>query len=100
MPVPSGAVVPLPRAAKPEPSVQEVATPRASNSFTVLVAEDDPINSKIMKKRLEKMGHVVKLTVNGEECYENFSRCCADYDVVLMDMQVGFTVAYKFTFVC
>ncbi|KAL1875889.1 hypothetical protein Daus18300_003080 [Diaporthe australafricana] len=34
----------------------------------VLVAEDDPINMKILRKRLEKAGHVVHHTVNGEDC--------------------------------
>jgi CheY-like chemotaxis protein len=59
----------------------------APSKFTVLVAEDDPINSKIIKKRLEKMGHDVVLTVNGEECLEKFSEAGEEYDVVLMDMQ-------------
>ncbi|KAA8910033.1 putative cyanobacterial phytochrome B [Sphaerosporella brunnea] len=84
-PISSGAAVPL-----PSPSV---ATPPQAKSdegqrYTILVAEDDPINSKIMKKRLEKMGHVVAMTVNGEECMHNFEGASADFDVVLMDMQM------------
>lgn len=93
VPVPSGAIVSLPRAAEPVSGVQEATALGDSSGFAVLVAEDDPINSKIMKKRLERMGHVVTLTVNGEECYEKFSSCRADYDVILMDMQVSFTIA-------
>ena len=94
VPVPSGATVTLPRAAKPVSGVREAAAPKDSSRFAVLVAEDDPINSKIMKKRLERMGHVVTLTVNGEECYEKFSSSCrVDYDVILMDMQASFTIA-------
>ncbi|KAF2123933.1 hypothetical protein P153DRAFT_303484 [Dothidotthia symphoricarpi CBS 119687] len=54
----------------------------------VLVAEDDPINSKIIKKRLEKLKHNVYLTVNGEECASAFGDNPKDFDVVLMDMQM------------
>ncbi|KAF2181092.1 hypothetical protein K469DRAFT_590399 [Zopfia rhizophila CBS 207.26] len=54
----------------------------------VLVAEDDPVNSKIIKKRLEKLGHEICLTINGEECAGAFSDKPRDYDVVLMDMQM------------
>ena len=54
-----------------------------------LVAEDDPINSKIMKKRLEKIGHDVHLTINGEECASTYGDNAAFFDVVLMDMQVS-----------
>lgn len=65
---------------------------RAKNqpaSFKVLVAEDDPINSKIIKKRMERLGHGVSLTVNGAECVDLFMKNSKEYDIVLMDMQVG-----------
>ena len=54
----------------------------------VLVAEDDPVNSKIIKKRLEKMGHMVHLTVNGEECSSTYCEKSQCFDIVLMDIQV------------
>jgi anti-sigma regulatory factor (Ser/Thr protein kinase) len=54
----------------------------------VLVAEDDPVNSRIIKKRLEKLGHEVYLTVNGEECADTYSNKTGFFDIVLMDMQV------------
>lgn len=59
-----------------------------SKNMRVLVAEDDPVNSRIIQKRLEKLGHETCLTTNGEECsskHGDFSNC---FDVVLMDMQV------------
>lgn len=59
-----------------------------SQELHVLVAEDDPINSKIVKKRLEKQGHSVYLTVNGEECSTAYGEKPESFDVVLMDMQV------------
>ena len=60
----------------------------ADGSYRILVAEDDPINSKIMKKRLEKLGHHVHMTVNGEECSSAHGEKASSYDVVLMDLQV------------
>lgn len=62
--------------------------PPNAERFQVLVAEDDPINSKIIKKRLEKIGHEVCLTINGEECSGTYGERPAFFDVVLMDMQV------------
>ncbi|OQN98410.1 hypothetical protein B0A48_15679 [Cryoendolithus antarcticus] len=54
----------------------------------VLVAEDDPVNSRIIKKRLEKLGHEVYLTVNGEECAGAYGEKTGYFDIVLMDMQM------------
>ena len=63
------------------------SNPLRADNLNVLVAEDDPINSRIVKKRLEKAGHAVHLTVNGEECASAYGEKPAFFDVVLMDMQ-------------
>jgi light-regulated signal transduction histidine kinase (bacteriophytochrome) len=62
--------------------------PLSSDAFSILAAEDDPINSRIMKKRLEKLGHKVHCTVNGEECATAYGEEAASFDAVLMDLQV------------
>ncbi|KAI5464772.1 hypothetical protein BGZ63DRAFT_349992 [Mariannaea sp. PMI_226] len=54
----------------------------------VLVAEDDPINIKILRKRLERAGHNVRHTVNGEDCATVYRENPTAFDVVLMDMQM------------
>ena len=59
-----------------------------ADHMRVLVAEDDPVNSRIIKKRLEKLGHEVYLTVNGEECAGAYGEKTGFFDIVLMDMQV------------
>lgn len=64
------------------------ASPNADN-FCVLVAEDDPINSRIIQKRLDKAGHQTHLTVNGEECASRYCEKPGDFDIILMDMQVS-----------
>ena len=72
---------------EPEKFAQSSASLSAAN-MRVLVAEDDPVNSRIIKKRMEKLGHHVTLTVNGEECAGAFCDHAEKFDVVLMDMQV------------
>jgi CheY-like chemotaxis protein len=58
-------------------------------SLRVLVAEDDPINSKIVQKRLQRSGHSAHLTINGEECVTAFKANPKGFDAVLMDIQVS-----------
>ena len=62
--------------------------PLDSEHMRVLVAEDDPVNSRIIKKRLEKLGHEVFLTINGEECSSAYCDRTQFFDIILMDMQV------------
>lgn len=69
----------------------ESSKPEPDSSLYVLVAEDDPINSKIVQKRLERSGHKVQLTVNGKECIQAYRANPQLYDVVLMDLQVKLT---------
>lgn len=71
-----------------DPPDENQGPPNVDN-LHVLVAEDDPVNSRIIKKRLEKAGHEVLLTVNGEECSSAYGDKSAFFDVVLMDMQVS-----------
>lgn len=54
----------------------------------VLIAEDDPVNMKIMRKRLERGGHEVAHAVNGQDCAAVYKERSSHFDVVLMDMQV------------
>ncbi|KAH7057000.1 hypothetical protein B0J12DRAFT_399909 [Macrophomina phaseolina] len=67
------------------PKIEEPLSP---DHMRVLVAEDDPVNSKIIKKRLEKLGHQISLSVNGEECATIHGEHPESFDVVLMDMQM------------
>ena len=63
--------------------------PLNADKLRILMAEDDSINSKIATKRLEKVGHEVYCTVNGEACASAYGERHAFFDVVLMDMQVS-----------
>jgi light-regulated signal transduction histidine kinase (bacteriophytochrome)/CheY-like chemotaxis protein len=59
----------------------------------VLIAEDDPINMKLLRKRLEKAGHKVSHALNGDECATMYKENPQDSDVILMDMQVSWTIS-------
>ncbi|KAH8884639.1 hypothetical protein GQ53DRAFT_661529 [Thozetella sp. PMI_491] len=59
-----------------------------SAALQVLVAEDDPINMKLLRKRLEKAGHTVSHALNGEDCATVYEEKSKTFDVVLMDMQM------------
>jgi light-regulated signal transduction histidine kinase (bacteriophytochrome) len=89
---PEASINPASKVAFELPEPREMpAEPLDAKNFSILVAEDDPINSKIMKKRLERLGHTVQLTVNGEECASLHGDKSSGYDVVLMDLQVNDT---------
>ncbi|KAM0499614.1 hypothetical protein ACHAPB_005941 [Verticillium nonalfalfae] len=79
---------------QPQPAPSETDTTTSSfpnldgTKLQVLIAEDDPINLRILRKRLEKAGHEVHHAVNGEECALSFREKSETFDVVLMDMQM------------
>ncbi|MEW6077666.1 MAG: PAS domain S-box protein [Thermodesulfobacteriota bacterium] len=52
----------------------------------ILLAEDNPINMKVIEKQLELMGHTVTSVFNGEEAVNAFEK--NEFDVVLMDIQM------------
>ncbi|KAL9113895.1 MAG: hypothetical protein Q9227_002029 [Pyrenula ochraceoflavens] len=68
-----------------------------ASSMSILIAEDDPLNSKIIKKRLEKAGHQVHLTVNGEECAHAHAKSPTKFDVILMDLQMPIVDGFSST---
>lgn len=65
-----------------------------SDALRVLIAEDDPVNMKILTKRLEKAGHNVYPAVNGEDCATVYKEKSHQFDVILMDMQVCRTISH------
>ena len=74
----------------PHPEPSKPPEPSTPTTLRVLVAEDDPINGKILEKRLNKSGHTVHLTVNGEECAAVYRENPTRYDAILMDIQVRY----------
>jgi CheY-like chemotaxis protein/HPt (histidine-containing phosphotransfer) domain-containing protein len=58
----------------------------ARMNIRLLLAEDNPTNQKVAKLMLEKYGYDVHSVANGREALEAMAR--ADYDLVLMDVQM------------
>ncbi len=54
--------------------------------LSVLLAEDNLINQHLVKRLLEKRGHVVKLAASGREALARVER--EMFDVILMDVQM------------
>ncbi|KAJ6095912.1 Sensor histidine kinase/response regulator [Penicillium sp. IBT 16267x] len=61
---------------------------RTGSTLRILIAEDDPINSSIVKKRLEKFGYSICMTGNGKECASVHRESPISFDVILMDLQM------------
>ncbi|KAJ5543728.1 hypothetical protein N7513_007236 [Penicillium frequentans] len=81
----------------PSSTTPTLLVPTHAELLHVLVAEDDPINSKIIHKRLTKLGHTVVLTGNGEACTNAFRSDSKGFDVVLMDIQMPIADGYAAT---
>ncbi len=60
--------------------------PPPSVPLHILVAEDNPVNQRLIVRLLEKMGHKVELAANGIEAVELYKQ--AAFDVVFMDIQM------------
>ena len=52
--------------------------------LNILVAEDNPINQKLINKVLSKMGHNVTVADDGQKCIHELHK--ASYDIIFMDM--------------
>lgn len=55
-------------------------------SLSVLVAEDNPVNQRLMVRLLEKRGHRVVLAATGREAIDALDK--ESFDLVLMDVQM------------
>jgi PAS domain S-box-containing protein len=69
----------------PAPSRSREPRPAAA-SLRVLLAEDNPVNRRLVMAMLEKRGHTVVSVGNGREAVEAAGR--DGFDVVLMDLQM------------
>jgi signal transduction histidine kinase/ligand-binding sensor domain-containing protein/CheY-like chemotaxis protein len=58
----------------------------AGAALRILLAEDNPINQKLAKRAIEKMGHSVHVASNGLLAAEEAAR--QTFDLILMDLQM------------
>ncbi|KUJ08015.1 uncharacterized protein LY89DRAFT_789271 [Mollisia scopiformis] len=57
--------------------------------FNVLVAEDNPLNSRLLETRLKRRGHSVRIAVDGKACVDAFKSSPHEFDFILMDIQLS-----------
>jgi CheY-like chemotaxis protein len=62
------------------------AEERTSRPLSILIAEDNSVNRRLLVTILESRGHRVRAATNGAEAVEFFSD--GQYDMVLMDVQM------------
>ncbi len=74
-----------------EPAV----APKSGPALQILVAEDNPVNQKVVAAMLQKRGHRVALAGNGREAVAALAG--SRFDVVLMDMQMPEMSGYEAT---
>lgn len=73
--------------------VEKTASPvenRPTTPLHILVAEDNMINQMLVSEFLERLGHTLEMTSNGEEAVETYTTSHPDkpFDVILMDIQM------------
>lgn len=69
--------------AEPEPQPVE---PKGTEPRRILVAEDNPVNQKLMRRILESLGHTVDLAETGKETVD--MAVAQPYDYIFMDIQM------------
>ena len=76
----------LPAEAAPPETTAEPAAPAAGTALRILVAEDDPVNRKVIGGMLEKMGHAVEMAHDGDRALAALS--AGSFDLVFMDVDM------------
>jgi signal transduction histidine kinase/NO-binding membrane sensor protein with MHYT domain/ActR/RegA family two-component response regulator len=78
--------VPLARAQAPAAATPMIAAATSDRHLRVLLADDHPVNRKVVQMILGQIDAELVETENGAEAVEAFRQ--SDFDVVLMDMQM------------
>ncbi|MDF2947281.1 MAG: arcB1 [Bacillales bacterium] len=61
-------------------------TNNTTRPYSILVAEDDPVNQLVIKRMLEEKGHYVIIANNGLDALELFK--IGNFDLILMDINM------------
>ncbi len=81
-----------------QPVTKKLSPPlKNTNTFSVLLVEDNLVNQKVALKMIQRLGHVADLAADGLEALKAVKQ--KTYDIILMDCQMpnmdGFTATKK-----
>ena len=68
----------------PFPNVSSASEQKPARQLFILIAEDNPINSRMLEHRLSKLGHTVQVATNGQACVDIFEASSKPFDVILV----------------
>ena len=66
--------------------VSDEERPSSSDSLRILLAEDNPVNQRLVLSYLQRLGYSASTATNGREVLDALQHM--DYEVVLMDVQM------------
>ncbi|KAG4028223.1 hypothetical protein MFRU_023g00600 [Monilinia fructicola] len=64
----------------------DVTSPK--KTLSILIAEDNPVNAKLLNRRLVKLAHKVEIANDGQSCHDYYKSENKEVDVILMDIQM------------
>jgi CheY-like chemotaxis protein len=67
---------------------QVVLLENSENEKKILVAEDHPVNQKLIRHILKKAGFPMILAENGKEAFDAYTKHPGRYNLILMDIQM------------
>jgi CheY-like chemotaxis protein len=76
----------VPAMSDPDPSRNGTTFPANHRPLRILLAEDNPINQRVVESMLRQRGHDVTVAGNGREAVEVYRR--RPFDLVFMDIQM------------
>jgi two-component system capsular synthesis sensor histidine kinase RcsC len=85
---PAAAATPAPDAAAvaPAPAGPILAGPLLAGPLRLLIAEDHPVNRRLLQDQLEQLGYAADFTDDGQQALRQFAR--RRYDAVLTDLSM------------
>lgn len=80
---------------KLSPSRRNDSSDSIDHKFSILLAEDNPVNQMVAVRQLEKLGYRCVVAENGKQVLELLEQ--THFPLVLMDVQVGFSYYANFS---